>query len=57
VQLLSFRRWLIAACLLTGLFLKDFFFEKGRQTLLKKLAEEERTMILYESPVRLTKRR
>jgi 16S rRNA (cytidine1402-2'-O)-methyltransferase len=29
--------------------------KKGRQTLLKKLAEEERTMIIYESPVRLTK--
>ncbi len=29
--------------------------KKGRQTLLKKLAEEERTMIFYESPVRLIK--
>lgn len=29
--------------------------KKGRQTLLKKLAEEERTMIFYESPVRLVK--
>lgn len=29
--------------------------KKGRQTMLKKLAEEERTMILYESPVRLLK--
>ena len=29
--------------------------KKGRQTLLKKLAEEDRTMILYESPVRLVK--
>lgn len=30
-------------------------FEKGRQTLLKQLAEEERTMIFYESPMRLVK--
>jgi len=29
--------------------------KKGRQSLLKKLAEEERTMIFYESPVRLLK--
>ena len=29
--------------------------KKGRQTLLKKLEGEERTMIFYESPVRLTK--
>lgn len=29
--------------------------KKGRQTLLKELATEERTMIFYESPVRLVK--
>lgn len=29
--------------------------KKGRQTLLKNLAEEERTMIFYESPLRLVK--
>lgn len=29
--------------------------KKGRQTLMKKLAEEERTMIFYESPMRLVK--
>ncbi len=29
--------------------------KKGRQTLLKQLAEEERTMLFYESPVRLVK--
>lgn len=29
--------------------------KKGRQTLLKKLSEEERTIILYESPHRLVK--
>jgi 16S rRNA (cytidine1402-2'-O)-methyltransferase len=33
-------------------FLPD---KKGRQTMLKKLAEEERTIILYESPHRLVK--
>jgi 16S rRNA (cytidine1402-2'-O)-methyltransferase len=45
----------------SGLPTNRFSFEgflplkKGRQTLLKKLAEEERTMIFYESPVRLVK--
>ncbi len=29
--------------------------KKGRQTMMKKLAEEERTMIFYESPLRLVK--
>src|SRR5689334_24003411 len=29
--------------------------KKGRQTLLKQLAEEERTLIFYESPMRLVK--
>ncbi len=29
--------------------------KKGRQSLLKQLAEEERTMVFYESPVRLIK--
>ena len=29
--------------------------KKGRQTLLKQLAEEERTLIFYESPLRLVK--
>jgi 16S rRNA (cytidine1402-2'-O)-methyltransferase len=29
--------------------------KKGRQTLLKKLAEEDRTLIFYESPLRLVK--
>jgi 16S rRNA (cytidine1402-2'-O)-methyltransferase len=29
--------------------------KKGRQTMMKKLADEERTMIFYESPVRLVK--
>jgi 16S rRNA (cytidine1402-2'-O)-methyltransferase len=45
----------------SGLPINRFVFEgflppkKGRQTLLKKLAGEERTMIIYESPVRLVK--
>jgi 16S rRNA (cytidine1402-2'-O)-methyltransferase len=29
--------------------------KKGRMTLLKQLANEERTMIIYESPMRLVK--
>ena len=29
--------------------------KKGRQTLMKQLAEEERTMVFYESPMRLVK--
>jgi 16S rRNA (cytidine1402-2'-O)-methyltransferase len=29
--------------------------KKGRQTLMKQLAEEERTIIFYESPMRLLK--
>ena len=29
--------------------------KKGRQTLLKKLADEERAMVFYESPMRLVK--
>ena len=49
------------ALLLSGLPTDRFCFEgflplkKGRQTLLKTLAEEERTIILYESPQRLIK--
>ncbi len=51
----------VPALVNSGLPINRFVFEgflplkKGRQTLLKKLAEEERTMILYESPMRLTK--
>jgi 16S rRNA (cytidine1402-2'-O)-methyltransferase len=51
----------VPALVNSGLPANRFVFEgfiplkKGRQTLMKKLAEEERTMILYESPVRLTK--
>jgi 16S rRNA (cytidine1402-2'-O)-methyltransferase len=45
----------------SGLPVNRFVFEgflpvkKGRQTLFKKLAEEERTMVFYESPMRLVK--
>ena len=37
------------------LFLKLFFPKKGRQTRLEKIAQEERTIILYESPHKLLK--
>ena len=49
----------VPALVNSGLPMNRFCFEgflplkKGRQTLLKKLAMEERTMILYESPIRL----
>ncbi len=45
----------------SGLPMNRFVFEgflplkKGRQTLLKQLAGEERTMVFYESPMRLVK--
>jgi 16S rRNA (cytidine1402-2'-O)-methyltransferase len=51
----------VPALVNSGLPMTRFVFEgflppkKGRQTLLKKLAEEERTIILYESPHRLVK--
>jgi 16S rRNA (cytidine1402-2'-O)-methyltransferase len=51
----------VPALLKSGLAADRFAFEgflpqkKGRQTLLRKLAEEERTMIFYESPHRLLK--
>jgi 16S rRNA (cytidine1402-2'-O)-methyltransferase len=52
---------LIPALVNSGLPTNSFVFEgflpvkKGRQTLLKKLAEEERTIVFYESPNRLVK--
>ena len=52
---------IIPALINSGIPANRFSFEgflplkKGRQTLLKKLALEERTMIFYESPVRLVK--
>jgi 16S rRNA (cytidine1402-2'-O)-methyltransferase len=51
----------VPALVKSGLPTDRFAFEgflpqkKGRQTMLKKLAEEERTMIFYESPYRLLK--
>ncbi|MFC0772200.1 16S rRNA (cytidine(1402)-2'-O)-methyltransferase [Terrimonas alba] len=51
----------VPALVNSGIPANRFVFEgflplkKGRQTLLKQLAEEERTMIFYESPMRLVK--
>lgn len=51
----------VPALVNSGLPVNRFCFEgflplkKGRQTMLKKLAEEERTIVLYESPMRLVK--
>jgi len=51
----------VPALVNSGLPINSFCFEgflplkKGRQTFLKKLAAEERTMVFYESPVRLVK--
>ncbi len=51
----------IPALVNSGIPANRFVFEgflpvkKGRQTLLKKLATEERTMIFYESPMRLVR--
>jgi 16S rRNA (cytidine1402-2'-O)-methyltransferase len=51
----------VPALVKSGLPCDRFVFEgflphkKGRQTLLKKLADEERTMVFYESPHRLVK--
>lgn len=51
----------VPALVNSGIPTNRFVFEgfipvkKGRQTLLKSLANEERTMIFYESPVRLVK--
>lgn len=51
----------VPALVNSGLPINSFCFEgflplkKGRQTILKKLATEERTMVFYESPMRLVK--
>ena len=51
----------VPALVNSGIPTSRFCFEgflpikKGRQTLLKKLAEEERTLLFYESPMRLVK--
>lgn len=61
VQCLPGATAFVPALVNSGLPINRFCFEgflplkKGRQTLLKKLAEEDRTIILYESPLRLVK--
>lgn len=51
----------VPALVNSGLPINSFCFEgflplkKGRQTMMKKLATEERTMVFYESPMRLLK--
>ena len=51
----------VPALVNSGLPINSFCFEgflplkKGRHTMMKKLAEEERTMVFYESPMRLVK--
>jgi len=51
----------VPALVNSGLPINRFVFEgflpqkKGRQTLMKQLANEERTMVFYESPMRLVK--
>ncbi len=51
----------VPALVNSGLPINSFCFEgflplkKGRQTFLKKMATEERTMVFYESPMRLVK--
>ncbi len=51
----------VPALVNSGLPMNSFCFEgflplkKGRQTFLKKMAGEERTMVFYESPMRLVK--
>lgn len=61
VQTLPGATAFVPALVNSGLPMNRFCFEgflpqkKGRMTLLSKLAEEERTMIFYESPFRLTK--
>jgi len=52
---------LLAAIVTTGLPMNQFLYlgfipvKKGRQTLLKELAEEKRTIIIFESPHRILK--
>ena len=51
----------VPALVNSGLPINSFCFEgflplkKGRQTFLKRMAQEERTMVFYESPMRLVK--
>lgn len=61
VQCLPGATAFVPALIQSGMPSDSFVFEgflplkKGRQTMMKKLAEEDRTIILYESPHRLVK--
>lgn len=61
VQCLPGATAFVPALVNSGLPINNFCFEgflplkKGRQTFLKRMAEEERTMVFYESPMRLVK--
>ena len=61
VQCLPGATAFVPALVNSGLPINSFCFEgflplkKGRQTFLKRMAEEERTMVFYESPMRLLK--
>ncbi|MEO7048376.1 MAG: 16S rRNA (cytidine(1402)-2'-O)-methyltransferase [Ferruginibacter sp.] len=61
VQCLPGATAFVPALVNSGLPINSFCFEgflplkKGRQTMMKKLANEERTMVFYESPMRLVK--
>jgi 16S rRNA (cytidine1402-2'-O)-methyltransferase len=61
VQCLPGATAFVPALVSSGLPMNSFCFEgflplkKGRQTMLKKLAIEDRTMVFYESPMRLLK--
>ncbi len=61
VQCLPGATAFVPALVNSGLPMNSFCFEgflplkKGRQTFLKRMALEERTMVFYESPVRLLK--
>lgn len=61
VQCLPGATAFVPALVCSGLPMSSFCFEgflplkKGRQTMMKKLADESRTMIFYESPMRLIK--
>jgi 16S rRNA (cytidine1402-2'-O)-methyltransferase len=61
VQCLPGATAFVPALVNSGLPMNSFCFEgflplkKGRQTFLKKMSEEERTMVFYESPLRLVK--
>jgi 16S rRNA (cytidine1402-2'-O)-methyltransferase len=61
VQCLPGATAFVPALVNSGLAINSFCFEgflplkKGRQTFLQRMAEEKRTMVFYESPMRLVK--